>query len=276
VKVFSKIYTALIFTFLYAPILILIVFSFNQSKTRGLWTGFTLKWYEELFRDKDMMSALSVTLIVAVVASTVAVVIGTLAAVGVFSMKKRARSLIMAVNQIPMVNPEIVTGISLMLLFVLVYNSIGLFETGIGTLLIAHISFCIPYVMLSVLPKLRQMNYSVYEAALDLGCSPVKAFFKVVLPEIFPGIMTGFLMAFTLSLDDFVISLFTGGSAQTLSVLIYSMTKKRVSPTINALSTLLFVSVLILLILANLGQIRSIKRANQKARAEKGQGEMNH
>ena len=269
-KVFSKIYTALIFTFLYAPILILIVFSFNQSKTRGLWTGFTLKWYEELFRDKDMMSALSVTLIVAVVASTVAVVIGTLAAVGVFSMKKRARSLIMAVNQIPMVNPEIVTGISLMLLFVLVYNSIGLFETGIGTLLIAHISFCIPYVMLSVLPKLRQMNYSVYEAALDLGCSPVKAFFKVVLPEIFPGIMTGFLMAFTLSLDDFVISLFTGGSAQTLSVLIYSMTKKRVSPTINALSTLLFVSVLILLILANLGQIRSIKRAKRGQKKDRG------
>ena len=274
-KVFSKIYTALIFTFLYAPILILIVFSFNQSKTRGLWTGFTLKWYEELFRDKDMMGALSVTLIVAVVASVAAVVIGTLAAVGVFSMKKRVRSLIMAVNQIPMVNPEIVTGISLMLLFVLIYNSTGLFETGIGTLLIAHISFCIPYVLLSVLPKLRQMNYSVYEAALDLGCSPVKAFFKVVLPEIFPGIMTGFLMAFTLSLDDFVISLFTGGSAQTLSVLIYSMTKKRVSPTINALSTLLFVSVLILLILANLGQIRSIKCANRNARAEKGQEEMN-
>lgn len=259
-KTISKVYTALIFLFLYAPIAVMIVFSFNKSKTRGVWTGFTTKWYTELFKDADIMQSLTVTLLVALIAAVAATVIGTLAAVGVFSMKKRLRSAVMTVNNIPMVNPEIVTAVSMMLLFVFVYKATGFLQPGFFTLAIAHITFCIPYVLLSVLPKLRQMNLSIYEAALDLGCGPVRAFFKVVLPEIMPGVVTGMLMAFTLSLDDFVISLFTGGSSQTLSVAIYAMTKRRVSPKINALSTLLFGAVLLLLVLINLRQMRDQKK----------------
>ena len=190
-----------------------------------------------------------------------ATIIGTLAAVGIYSMNRKLRKTMLAVNNIPMVNPEIVTGVSLMLVFVFVFRATGMLQMGFGTLLLSHITFNIPYVVLQVMPKLRQMDRHMYEAALDLGCSPRRAFFRVVLPEILPGVVTGALMAFTLSLDDFVISLFTSGStAQTLSVTIYAMTKKRVSPKINALSTLLFGAVLLLLIIVNLRQMRDMKK----------------
>ncbi len=256
-KLINKIYTGLVFAFLYAPIIVMVVFSFNNSRSRTVWKGFTLNWYRELFRDDEILNSLYLTLIVAALASIIATVIGTLAAIGFNSMNKRMRSALMTINNIPMVNPEIVTGVSLMLLFVFVFKMTGLLQPGFATLLLAHITFNIPYVILSVLPKLRQMNASLYEAALDLGCPPLQAFFKVVLPEISSGIITGMMMAFTMSLDDFVISYFTSGStAQTLSMTIYSMTKKRVSPKINALSTLLFVTVLILLILVNVRQNR--------------------
>ena len=260
-KKLSKIYNALIFIFLYAPILVLIVFSFNDSKSRVVWQGFTTRWYGELFQDKVIMESLLTTLEVAVLSALFATIIGTLAAVGIYSMNRKLRKTMLAVNNIPMINPEIVTGVSLMLVFVFVFRATGMLQMGFGTLLLSHITFNIPYVVLQVMPKLRQMDRHMYEAALDLGCSPRRAFFRVVLPEILPGVVTGALMAFTLSLDDFVISLFTTGStAQTLSVTIYAMTKKRVSPKINALSTLLFGAVLLLLIIVNLRQMRDMKK----------------
>ena len=207
-----------------------------------------------------------ITLEIAVLASIFATVIGTMAAVGIYSMNGRLKRVFVAVNNIPMVNPEIVTGISMMLMFVAVYRATGLLQPGFFTLLLAHITFCIPYVVLQVMPKLRQMNKHMYEAALDLGCHPLPAFFKVVLPEIMPGIITGALMAFTMSLDDFVISYFNSGStAQNLSVTIYSMTKKPVTPEINALSTLMFGAVLILLIVVNIRQSQDEKRRQRRA-----------
>lgn len=260
-KTLSKIYMVVIFVFLYAPIIVMTVFSFNNSKSRSVWNGFTLDWYKKLLSDESIIDALKTTLIVAVIAAAVSTVIGTLAAIGISAMKKKARNALMFITNIPMVNPEIVTGVSLMLLFVSVFGGlakIGIkLEFGILTLILAHVSFNIPYIILSVMPKIRQMNKHSYEAALDLGCNPFKAFFKVVLPEIMPGIMTGALMAFTLSLDDFVISYCTSGtSAQTLSVLIYSMTRKNVSPKINALSALMFITVFILMLIVNIRQMR--------------------
>ena len=268
-KIFSKVYMAFIFLFLYAPIVVMIAFSFNSSKSRSVWTGFTTDWYAKLLQDESIISALKTTLIVAVAASVIATIIGTLAAVGISAMKKKARNAVMLATNIPMVNPEIVTGVSLMLLFVSFFGilaKIGIeLEFGMLTLILAHISFNIPYVILSVMPKLRQMNKHSYEAALDLGCNPFKAFFKVVIPEIMPGIMTGMLMAFTLSLDDFVISYCTSGTdAQTLSVLIYSMTRKNVSPKINALSALMFVTVFVLMLIVNLRQLKDETKAGAK------------
>lgn len=264
-KILSRIYTGLIFVFLYAPIVVLIVFSFNQSKSRSVWKGFSLRWYENLFRDNMILEALRTSLLVAVIAAIVSTIIGTAAAVGLKKMNKSLRSVMLTLNNIPMVNPDIVTGISMMLLFVAVFGATGLLRPGFGTLAIAHITFCIPYVVLSVMPKLNQMNPSIYEAAQDLGCPPFKAFMKVVLPEIMPGIITGMMMAFTLSLDDFVISYFTSGStAQTLPMVIYSMTKRRINPKINALSALMFVIVLTLLVVINLRQINDRKRQKQE------------
>ncbi|MBQ9902399.1 MAG: ABC transporter permease [Clostridia bacterium] len=264
-KILSKIYTGLIFLFLYAPIVVLIIFSFNQSKSRSVWKGFSLRWYENLFRDHMILEALWTSIEVAVIAAIVSTVIGTAAAVGLKKMNKGLRSVMLTLNNIPMVNPDIVTGISMMLLFVAVFSTTGLFRPGFGTLVAAHITFCIPYVILSVLPKLNQMNPSIYEAAQDLGCPPFLAFMKVVLPEIMPGIITGMMMAFTLSLDDFVISYFTSGStAQTLPMVIYSMTKRRISPKINALSALMFVIVLTLLVVINVRQIREAAKKNVK------------
>lgn len=264
-KTLSRIYNALIFLFLYSPIVVLIVYSFNDSRSRVKWGGFTLDWYRDLFSNELILDSLRITLEIAVLAALIATVIGTMAAMGIYSMNGRLRRWLLALNNIPMINPEIVTGISMMLMFVAIYRATGLLQPGFLTLLLAHITFCIPYVVLQVMPKLRQMNKHMYEAALDLGCHPLPAFFKVVLPEIMPGVITGSLMAFTMSLDDFVISYFNSGStAQNLSVTIYSMTKKPITPEINALSTLMFGSVLVLLVIVNLRQIRDAKKTAER------------
>ncbi len=264
-KILSKIYTTLVFLFLYAPIVVLIVFSFNQSKSRSVWKGFSLRWYENLFNDHIILEALWTSIEVAVLAAIISTIIGTAAAVGLKRMNKGLRSVMLTLNNIPMVNPDIVTGISMMLLFVAIFTATGLLRPGFVTLVIAHVTFCIPYVILSVLPKLNQMNPSIYEAAQDLGCPPMKAFMKVVMPEIMPGIITGMMMAFTLSLDDFVISYFTSGStAQTLPMVIYSMTKRRLSPKVNALSAIMFVIVMVMLLIINFRQLREAARKNVK------------
>ncbi len=268
-KAGSRIYTFLIFAFLYAPILVLIVFSFNDTETasRTVWSGFSLRWYEKLFEDRLILEALRNTLIIAVIASVCSTVLGTVAAIGINSMKKLPRRIMMNLTNFPMVNPEIVTGVSLMLLFVFAVNLFGGRSLGMVSLIAAHITFCLPYVILSVLPKLRQMDQNLFEAAQDLGCPPVKAFFKVVLPEIMPGIVTGMIMAFTLSIDDFVISYFTSGTTQTLPIYIYSMTRKRVSPEINALSTVLFAVVMALLLINNIRAQRESKAQAKKKEA---------
>jgi len=260
-KTLSKIYTFLVFLFLYAPIFVLIVFSFNNSTTmsRSVWSGFSFKWYAQLIQDGMLLNALRNTLIIAVVAAIVSTVLGTAAAIGINGMNKWMKRMVMNVTNLPMVNPDIVTGVSLMLLFVFVAKSMGNISLGMFSLILAHITFCLPYVILSVMPKLRQMDSHLYEAAQDLGCSPVLAFFKVVLPEILPGVVTGMIMAFTLSIDDFVISYFTSGTTQTLPIFIYSMTRKRISPEINALSTLLFGTIMVLLIIVNFRQSKDKK-----------------
>lgn len=243
----KKIYLVLIFILLYAPIVTLMILSFNDSKTRSKWGGFTGRWYIELFQNDQIMNALYSTLIIALVASLVATILGTMAAIGIQSMKRKSRTLFMGITNIPMLNADIVTGISLMLLFVAFR-----FTLGFKTILLAHITFNIPYVILSVMPKLKQTNKSTYEAALDLGASPIYAFFKVVFPDILPGVFSGFLLAFTMSLDDFVITHFTKGPGiDTLSTKIYSEVRKGIKPEMYALSTLLFLTVLILLILVN-------------------------
>ena len=257
-----KIYTALIMLFLYIPIFVLITYSFNDGKTT-VWKGFTFKWYVELFRDSAIMESLLNSLVVALVSAIFATLLGTLAAVGIFSMKKRTGRVLMQVSNLPIINPEIVTGVSLMLLFVFFGKIFG-FSMGMGTVILAHITFSVPYVVLNVLPKLRQMNKNIYEAALDLGCSPIKSFAKVVIPEIMPGVISGFLMSFTFSLDDFIITYFTRGDKfQTLPIEIYTMLRRRVSPKINALSALMFVVVLTLLILVN---IKSYKDERKKTK----------
>lgn len=264
-KLWSKLYNFLIFSFLYAPILVMVVFSFNSDRSRSVFGDFSLRWYGELFQDSVIMNSLYLSLLIAVTSALTATLIGTLAAVGINSMKGFKRKAYLTVNNIPVVNPEIVTAISMMILFVFVFSKFQNLSMGFGTLLIAHITFNIPYVILSVLPKLRGMNSYLYDAALDLGCPPAKAFMKVVVPEIMPGIITGLIMAFTLSLDDFVISYFnSGSSAHTLPVTIYSMTKRPFSPKINAVSTILFVSVLFLLIIVNLRQAKDKRKREVK------------
>lgn len=252
---FKGTYLGLMLTFLYAPIAVLMIFSFNETKTMGRWSGFSFKWYEALFNDSQMISALSVTLTVAVISATVATVIGTMAAIGMHSMKRRYRNMIDGVAQLPMVNPDLVTGISLMMLFAL----LGLSD-GYLRLLVAHITFNIPYVITSVMPKLRQSSNMLYEAAMDLGCSPWQALAKVVIPDIMPGIVSGFLLAFTLSLDDFVVSWFAGNGVENLSMYIYGMARRGINPKINALSTIMFIAVITLLLVINIKSIREEKR----------------
>lgn len=263
-KKLSKVYLSLVLAFLYLPILVLIIFSFNVSKSRSVFSGFTLDWYQKLFHNELIMASLGNTLIVAVIASVCATILGTVAAIGIHKMRKVPKTMVMEVTNIPITNPEIVTGVSLMLLFVFFAARMNL-EFGFVTLIIAHITFDVPYVVMNVIPKLRQMDANLYEAAQDLGCGPVRSFFKVVLPEILPGVVSGFLMAFTFSLDDFVVSYFTSGSsAQTLPITIYAMTRRKVSPEINALSTIIFVVVLVVLILKNLLESRSIRKEASK------------
>ena len=242
-----KIYIGLIILFLYAPIGTLMVLSFNASKTRAKWGGFTLKWYSSLFQNRDIMQALGNTLSIALISSLVAAVIGTIACIAMQRMKKSTRNVLLGITNIPMLNADIVTGISLMLLFI----SLGL-RFGYGTILLSHITFNIPYVILSVMPRIRQLNPSTYEAALGLGASHFTAFFKVVFPDLLPGILSGFLMAFTMSLDDFIITHFTKGAGiDTLSTKIYTEVKKGIKPEMYALSTIIFVTVLVLLLLVN-------------------------
>lgn len=266
-KVVSKVYTFLVFLFLYAPIFVMILFSFNSSSSTSVFSGFSLDWYKALLEDDATLRSLYNTIILAVCSSVIATVLGTAAAVGIDKFKKGpVRAGVMAVTNIPMTNPEIVTGISMMLLFVFVGKLVSDDAVlGFGTMLIAHVTFNLPYVILNVLPKLRQTDRNLSEAAQDLGCKPVTAFFKVVLPSIMPGIITGMIMAFTLSLDDFIISYFTSGPGfQTLPIAIFSMTKKRVKPDMYALSALIFVSILILLILYNIAQSKSEEKTKKK------------
>ena len=243
----KKAYLGLILLFLYTPIVVLIVQSFNAGKSRARWEGFSFRWYTELFHDQAIMKALYVTLSVAVIAAVVATILGTLAAIGIQAMRKRPQAMMMTMTNLPMTMPDIVTGISLMILFT--FTKI---ERGYMTMLLAHITFNTPYVILSVMPKLKQMNKYTYEAALDLGASPGYALMHVILPEITPGVVTGCLLAFTLSLDDFVISYFTTSPmVQNLSTLIYSKARIGIEPTLNALSALMFLALLILLLIVN-------------------------
>lgn len=267
-KTASKVYTALIFIFLYAPIIVLIIFSFNDTDTasRTQFSGFTLRWYQRLFEDRYILEALLNTLIIAVVSAFASTVLGTMAAVGINRMKRMPKKVMMNITNFPMVNPEIVTGVSMMLLFVFMAQVFKIGSLGMWSILIAHVTFCLPYVILSVLPKLAQMDKNLFEAAQDLGCPPLQAFRKVVVPQIMPGIVTGMIMAFTLSIDDFVITYFCSGTTQTLPIYIYSMTKRRVSPEINALSTVLFVVILLLLVLTNLHGGKEKKKKEAPAR----------
>lgn len=255
-------YMALIFIFLYAPIVVLIIFSFNESKSRSVWGGFTLTWYSKLLENDEILSALRVTLTVALLSAVIATVIATITCIGLDAMRRRPRAIIMNISYIPIINPDLVTGISLMLLFFFIRM-----RTGFTTLLLAHIAFNIPYAILSIAPKLRQLDRNVFEAALDLGCRPAQAIRKVILPEIRPGIVTALILTFTLSIDDFVISYFTAGNqVSTLAITIYSMARKSVNPQINALSTLLFLSVLTLLLIINARSSRETSANQRKKR----------
>lgn len=246
-KWLKRFYITLIFTFLYAPILVLAVFSFNDSSSTAKWEGFTLRWYRELATDSMIVSSMYYTILIAICSAIIATLIGTFAAYGIFHMKRWPKKVLLNINAIPMLNPDIVTGVSLMTLFIALNV-----RFGFSTLLIAHITFNVPYVIMSILPKLTQMPEEMVEAAMDLGATPWQAFTKVVIPEIKPGIITGALIAFTLSIDDFVISFFTTGpGVSNLSIEIYSRARRGVSPEINALSTIMFLVVLILIVVIN-------------------------
>ena len=281
----DRVLMALVFLFLYAPIIILIVFSFNAGTSSSVWKGFSLKWYESLLSNRLIMNSVYTTLMVSLLSTIVAAIAGTFAAIGLYAMSRRRRTIVNSVNNIPMMNADIVTGVSLCLLFVVFFNGWHSFAVwvngwqslvvlperltlGFGTLLIAHVCFNIPYVILSVGPKLRQMDRNLIDAAQDLGCTWMQAFWKVIIPEIKPGIVSGALTAFTMSIDDFIISYFTAGtSSSTLAMTIYGMTKKRVSPEINAVSTLLFVTVIILLAIINLRENHQQSHSRRHAEA---------
>ncbi len=280
----DRILMGLVFLFLYAPIFILIIFSFNAGSSSSVWKGFSLHWYEELIHNRLILSSVYTTLLVSLLATVIATIAGTFAAIGLFSMRRKSRDALMAVNNIPMMNADIVTGVSLCLLFVVFFNGWGVFagwinsiqsavtlptklSLGFGTMLIAHVCFNIPYVILAVGPKLRQMDRNLIDAAQDLGCTWMQAFWKVIIPEIKPGIVSGALTAFTMSVDDFIISYFTAGSStSTLAMTIYGMTKKRVSPQINAVSSLLFATVLILLVIINVRDANMERRVDRKTK----------
>ena len=297
-KVSNRIFMGLVFLFLYAPIIILIIFSFNAGNSSTVWKGFSLQWYEEMFNSRLIMDSVYVTLLVSLLSTVISTIAGTFAAVGFYNLRRRVREPLMTVSNIPMMNADIVTAVSLCLLFVAFFSGWESFATwfnqgwgafadwfnsaqstfymspaplptklylGFGTLLIAHTTFNIPHVILSVGPKLRQMDRNLVDAAQDLGCTWIQAFWKVVVPEIKPGIVSGALIAFTMSVDDFVISYFTAGTtASTLAMTIYGMTKKRVTPSINAVSTLLFVTVVVLLVIINIREDRHTRALEKR------------
>ena len=258
-KKLSKCYIGLVLAFLYLPIVVLMVYSFNESKSRGVWKGFTFDWYLKLFENESIMSSLYTTLLCGLLAALIATVIGSMAAYGIAKGKTQS-SLILSIAYVPMLNAEIVTGVSLMLLFTWLKLELGFF-----TMLLSHITFCIPYVILAVLPKARQLDWSLYDAAQDLGCTPLRSFWKIMFPELLPGILTGFLLSLTMSIDDFIISFFTtGNGVNNLSIEIYTMAKRGIKPEINALSTIMFVVILAILIIANIG---AAKKENKKRSA---------
>lgn len=274
-KILQRVYLVLIFSFLYVPIAVMIVFSFNSEKSRTVFYGFSTRWYEQLFQNSMVLNALLLSVVIALASALIATVVGTMAAVGINRMKKLQKGIVTNISYIPIINPEIITGVSLMLLFV---GMKGFFANlapdswlaqnfiGIPSLLIAHITFNLPYVLFTVMPKLRQMDIRLYEAALDLGCNERQAFFKVVLPEVMPAVFSSFLIALTYSIDDFVISYFTAGNLQTLPITIYSMTRRRVSPEINALSALLFAAILIIILIANYRDSANERKKRKLAR----------
>ena len=251
-----RVYMGIIFAFLYLPIVILIIFSFNAAKSRGVWAGFSLKWYAMMLKDEKMISSVMITFACGILAAVISTVIGTISAIGLYNAKKKTRSILLSLSYIPMLNAEIVTGISLMMMYTM-FNM----RLGFVTLLLSHITFCIPYVILTVLPKVKQFEYSHYIAALDLGATPAYAFRKIVLPDLMPGIVAGFLLAFTFSIDDFIISFMTTGNGiNNLSITIYTMTKRGINPEINAVSTIVFAIILMLLIAMN---IKSSKKKGE-------------
>lgn len=251
-KIIYKLFVSIIYLFLYTPIFILIGNSFNASRSRASWGGFTFHWYEILFRNSNILRALENTIIIALISSVISAILGTLACVGLVNSKKIFQNMMINLNNIPMMNPEIVIGISSMVFFVMVYRLTGFLKPGLFTLIISHSTFCTPYVFLSVLPKIKQVTPQISEAAQDLGCTPFQAFYKIILVQILPGIVTGIIMSLTMSIDDFTISYFTSGSVQTLPLAIYSMTRLSISPEINALSSIFFFTILILLVIINL------------------------
>ncbi len=257
-KKLRKAYIALIMAFLYAPIVLLILYSFNDSKSRASWGGFTLRWYKELFSDAAIMSALGTTLSIGVLAAVISTILGTVGAIALYQMKRAPRKVLLSVVNLPMLNSEVVTGVSLMLLY-----AMANIQLGYLTLLLSHVAFCVPYVVLSVMPKLRQLDPNLAEAAQDLGATPMQGFF--ILPDLMPGVFSGFIMALTMSIDDFVVSFFTTGSGvSNLSITIYTMAKRGISPKINALSTIIFACVFVLLIGLNLRDFRKDGRSQNK------------
>lgn len=256
----KKSYLMIILFFLYAPIAVLIVFSFNAYTTVGAWGGFSLQWYRALLNDRQIGSAVYNTVTIGLLSATAASVIGTLAAVGINNMRSGRKKIILGINSIPVANPDIVTGVSLLILYIWVFRFMGAGQLGYMTLLLAHIAFNIPYVILSVLPRFKYMNEYIYEAAQDLGASPVYAFTRVVIPQLMPGIITGWILAFTLSVDDFMVSFFTTGSGvSNLSLVIFAMSRRGVNPMINALSTIMFVVVITLLFVVNMRDSKKLK-----------------
>lgn len=271
-KLSAKIYTGIILAFLFAPIVVMLIYSFNEAKSLSVYSGFSLRWYEELLRDRNTLNAVKNTLILAFSAMAISTIMGTAAAVGINKIRRRwYRTVMNTVTDIPMTNPDIITGISLMLMFVFMGRLFGAANSlSFWTMLIAHVTFCLPYVILQVLPKLQQMDDSLREAAMDLGCPPFKAFIKAELPEIMPGIITGAIMAFTMSLDDFVISHFTAGAGfETLPIRIYSMTKKTVTPEMYALATIIFFVTMSLLIISNLVDNDDNRRLKESKKKQK-------
>lgn len=270
----SMVYLALMLLFIYAPILFIIVFSFNDGASMSNWKGFSLRWYDKLFNDPIIIKATGVSLLVGVLSAFFATILGTLGAIGIHAMGKKKRFAVMSITQLPVYNPDLITGISLMLVFNVIKNLLARFgitmQLGFGTMLIAHITFNTPYVILSVMPRLRQSSSALYEAALDLGASPSYALWRVTIPDIMPGIITGAILAFTMSLDDFVVTFFTRQGIQNLSTQIYATVRRGISPEINALSAIMFVVVLTLLLIVNLRGGKEEREMKKRRVAVKG------